>query len=79
MLLSFINFNNTNTGTGYLNRTQSMVTEKEYLEMKEFNKEFEEGGVLGTNEVFKTYFNNLYKIQEYERENKRERVMTEHS
>jgi hypothetical protein len=47
-----------------------MVTEKEYLEMKEFNKEFEEGGVLGTNEVFKTYFNNLYKIQEYETQNK---------
>jgi len=47
-----------------------MITKKEYLEMKEFNKEFDEGGVLGTNEVLKTYFNNLYKIKEYENQNK---------
>ena len=48
-----------------------MVTEKEYIEMKEFNKEFDEGGVLGTNEVFKTYFNNLDKIKDYETQNKK--------
>ena len=48
-----------------------MVTEKEYIEMKEFNKEFDEGGVLGTNEVLKTYFNNLDKIKNYETQNKK--------
>ena len=39
--------------------------------MKEFNKEFEEGGVLGTNIVLTTYFNNIYKIKEYETQNKK--------
>ena len=56
-----------------------MVTEKEYLEMKEFNKEFEDGGVIGVDKILVTYFRNIYKIQEYERQNKRERVMTEHT
>jgi hypothetical protein len=61
----------TKWGDRQTEQTRVMITEQEYIEMKEFNKEFEEGGVLGTNEVFKTYFNNLYKIKEYETQNKK--------
>lgn len=69
--ISFSTFiSQTKWGDRQTEQTRVMITKQEYTEMKEFNKEFEEGGVLGTNEVLKTYFNNLYKIKEYETQNK---------
>jgi hypothetical protein len=47
-----------------------MITEQEYTKMKEFIKDFENGGILGSNDNFKIYFNNLNKIKEYETQNK---------
>ena len=69
--ISFSTFiSQTKWGNRQTEQTRVMITEQEYTKMKEFIKDFENGGILGSNDNFKIYFNNLNKIKEYETQNK---------